>query len=151
MQKQANISSISNNITQNLLDWFLLCPYLEKQKDFFVDYGAHQASYTIYILPGEIKYIEDILGNTELYPEQLINFDFSVVDAYGTDLAQNMQNLGFFDELKTWMLEQNRLENFPKIAEGVVSSILPTSTQALLDSTANLGRYTLRCQLKYFI
>jgi hypothetical protein len=134
-----------------LRDWFLSCPYLDEGKRFGVDYNGEKAGqYAIYITSSAIDSFEDILGNVFEEPRQRLEFVFADLCTYGAEVLQNMQNLGFFDNLMRWMIDQNDTKNFPKIEEGRVIKVLPITTQYLAAATPNTGQYQIQCQLTYW-
>lgn len=105
--------------------------------------------YAIYTSPSTLKYKTDILGNVQFTPLQEINFVFASRESYGRDVLQNLQNLGFFQEVINWMILQNETKNFPAIAEGAVVSILPSTTQFLFSAGSDTGLYQIQCKLIY--
>jgi len=142
----------SSNITiaQGLRTWFRSCPSVSSGNRFHVDYlSAQPTEYTINVAPTQIDYKVDVLGEVYVNPIQTVNFVFACREDYSADVLQNLTNLGFFDELISWMIEQNKLHNFPIISDGDVISVMPTLTQYLYEATADTGRYQINCVLKY--
>jgi peptidoglycan hydrolase-like protein with peptidoglycan-binding domain len=118
---------------------------------FGVDYmGEKNTGYAIFMLPTEISISTDILGETYIDERQHLDFALVSSDTYGQEVLQNLQNLGFFDDVTKWIYEQNRVRNLPVITEGTVQMILPVSTGALVEANANVGRYQIQCRLTYY-
>jgi hypothetical protein len=139
-----------SDIASSLRKWFYECPVLTANSKFSVDYlGERAAEHAIYLVTTGISSDTDILGNVYLNSIQEQDFIFASKEAYGHEVLQNLQNLGFFDEIISWMLKQNTAKNFPKIAEGEVLSVLPTTTPGILTADANTARYQIQCNLKY--
>jgi hypothetical protein len=141
---------VQSDITEKLRLWFLQCPAFTDKK-FSVDYlGEKGTQYAIYMTASAVSSGIDVLGNPFLNSRQKVNFALASAATYGQEVLQNLYNLGFFDEITKWMWEQNKTFNFPNIAEGKVISILPVSTQALIEAGANVGQYQIQCKLTYF-
>lgn len=110
-----------NNIEQ-LRAWFRTCPAIESGNRFRVDYlSENPTEYAIYAVPSAINYKENVLGEEIPLPIQTLNFIFASKESYGADVQQNLANLGFYDAVVTWILEQNALRNFPTVNEGRVN------------------------------
>ena len=138
------------NTVENLRTWFRSCPAVNNKKRFNVDYlGSDPTEYTVYTTPSPLNTFMDILGNVVYRDQQTLNFIFASRDSYGSDTLQNLANLGFFDEVMTWIYEQNKTKNFPDIREGVALSIMPTLTQYLFQAGTDSGRYQIQCKLTY--
>ena len=137
--------------TEVIRDWFLQCPTVDTVLDFNTDYlGDSTNACTIYSLPTNLKYTEDVVGNISFNTVQSLNFIFALRAPYGDDVRQNLDNLGFFDNLKDWMYEQNTLKNFPIIDDGEVKSIMPIQTEFISSATSDTAMYEMHCELKYW-
>ena len=137
-------------IAESLRSWFKHCPALSDKSSFWIDYlGARATEYAIYLIPTQITASTDILGNTHVNHIQEQNFIFASKEAYGHEIVQNLQNLGFFEEIIKWMLARNAAKDFFTMDSGEVISILPTTTPSLLVADANTARYQIQCKLRY--
>lgn len=139
-----------NNRYAQLRAWFRTCPVLNKKFHLRVDYSADTPTeYAIYALPSTIAYRENVLG--EMIPNDIqeINFIFASNEYWGADEKQNLENHTVYQEIVAWVNEQNALQNFPKIPEGRVKSIVPTLTQYVTEVSANTARYQIQLKMSY--
>lgn len=131
-------------------DWFRNCPALAPGNRFRVDYLAENPTeYAIYTSPSALTYHGNVLGEEVPDDVQSLNFVFASKQNYGADVVQNLANLGFYDEVMFWILEQNRLRNFPKITEGRVTSIVPTLTAYPAEVGSDAAKYQIQIRLTY--
>lgn len=138
-----------NNAEQIRL-WLRGCPALSDTNRFRVDYLAENATeYAIYSVPSQITYRENVLGEEVPTDLQTLNFIFASRESYGPDIQQNLANLGFYDEVIRWIIEQNNLRNFPSINEGRVRSIVPTLTPYVVDGGSDAARYQIQIRMTY--
>jgi hypothetical protein len=115
-----------------------------------VDYLAENPTeYAVYAVPSAIVYRENVLGEEIPADIQTINFIFASKESYGADVVQNLANLGFYDEVTMWILEQNRVRNFPKISEGRVRSIVPTLTAYPAEIGSDAAKYQIQIRVTY--
>ena len=138
------------NTIENLRAWFRGCPAFDKKSRFLVDYlGADPREYAIFVTPSPLNFKTDILGNVIFDTKQTLNFILASREAYGPDVLQNLANLGFYDEVISWICEQNKTKNFPIIREGKVESIVPSLTQYVFQAGTDNARYQIQCKLIY--
>lgn len=138
------------NTIENIRLWMRNCPAVGKQSRFNVDYMGHSPTeYAIYSSPSTIATGTDILGNVYFQPTQELNFTFVSLFAFSDDILENLQNLGFFNDVIQWIYKQNILKNFPEITEGRVLSIMPTLSPYLYDADTDSGRYQISLKMKY--
>ena len=90
-----------------------------------------------------------MLGEEIPLPIQSINYIFASKEDYGADVEQNLANLGFYDEIVAWILEQNAQHNFPSINEGRVKSIVPTLTAYPIEVGSDAARYQIQLKITY--
>ena len=138
------------NNTEQLRNWFRACPALAENSRFRVDYLAENPTeYAIYAVPSQIKYKENVLGEEIPLPIQTVNFIFASKESYGADIEQNLANLGFYDAVVAWVLEQNAARNFPAINEGRIKSIVPTLTAYPIEVGSDAARYQIQLRITY--
>ena len=117
------------NNTEQLREWFRTCPAIDSGNRFRIDYLAETPTeYAIYAVPSTINYRENVLGEEIPADIQTLNFIFASKETYGADVQQNLANMGFYDAIVSWVIEQNLARNFPEIQGGKVRSIVPTLT-----------------------
>lgn len=130
--------------------WFRQCPAIQKGNRFGIDnLTADPTEYAIYLSPSNLATGIDVTGEVFVKSVQEQTFVFASREKYPRDVLQALANHGFYEEVITWMLRQNKARNFPVIDGGTVISIVPTMTQYLFEAGANSGRYQISCKMKY--
>lgn len=138
------------NNAEQLRLWFRGCPAIADGNRFRVDYLAENPTeYAIYAVPSQLNYKENVLGEEIPLPVQTINYIFASKESYGADVEQNLANLGFYDEIVAWILEQNAQRNFPPINEGRIRSIVPTLTAYPIEVGSDAARYQIQLRITY--
>lgn len=138
-----------NNVDQ-LRKWFRQCPALSDNNRFRVDYLSESPTeYAIYASPSTIAYRENVLGEEVPTDIQTLNFIFASKESYGADVQQNLANMGFYDDVVLWVLEQNELRNFPTINGGRVKSIVPTLTAFPAEIGSDTAKYQIQLRMTY--
>ena len=144
------MSEPSLNNTEQLRDWFRTCPTIQAANRFRVDYvGDSPTEYAIDSVPTSLKYHENILGEEVLDDKQTQNFIFASREPYGADIQQNLLNLGFYQSVINWILEQNAARNFPEWNDGRIQSIVPTLTGAPVQVGSNAAKYQIQLKITY--
>lgn len=142
------MSDINN--TEALRDWFRTCPVIQKGNRFRVDYVAENPTeYAIYAVPSTLRYHENILGEEVPDDIQTQNFIFASKEHYGADIQQNLANLGFYQDIVEWILEQNTERNFPEWSGGYVKSIVPTLTGYPVQVGSSAAKYQIQLKITY--
>lgn len=130
--------------------WFRQCPAIQKGNRFGIDnLTADPTEYAIYLSPSNLATGIDVTGEVFVKSVQEQTFVFASREKHPRDVLQALANHGFYEEVITWMLRQNKARNFPVIDGGTVISIVPTMTQYLFEAGANSGRYQISCKMKY--
>lgn len=138
------------NNAENLRLWFRKCPVLSKKNRFGVDYLSESPTeYSIFAVPSTLSYHENILGERTLDSIQSENFIFASKEHYSEDIMQNIANLGFYQDVLAWILEQNRAGNFPEWNNGRVRSIVPTITGAPVSMGSSVAKYQIQIKITY--
>lgn len=138
-----------NNVDQ-LRKWFRTCPALSDQNRFRVDYLSESPTeYAIYASPSTITYHENVLGEEIPDDIQTLNFIFASKESYGADVQTNLANLGFYDAVVMWVIEQNASRNFPEINGGRVKSIVPTLTAFPVEIGSDTAKYQIQLRMTY--
>lgn len=131
-------------------NWFRSCPAVRKGNRFGIDnLSADPTEYAVYMSPSNIATGIDIAGNVYVKAKQEQTFVFASREKHPRDVLQAMANHGFYDEVISWIIQQNKEKNFPEIEAGTVVSIMPTLTQYLFEAGANSGRYQISCKMTY--
>lgn len=143
-------SSINN--AGSLRAWFRTCPALSAAQYFGADYmGENPTEYAIISVPSTLYYRENIVGKRVLRTTQEQNFIFAAKIPYGSDVQQNLDNLAFFQDVQTWVYQQNLSGNLPVWDGGVVTAVSVTSTGAPVQIGTDAARYQFQVKVAYKI
>lgn len=138
------------NNTEQLRAWFRTCPALKSTNRFRIDYLAENPTeYAIYAVPSAVNYHTNVLGEEIPNDIQTLNFIFASKESYGADVQQNLANMGFYDAVCAWILEQNNARQFPTISGGKVKSIVPTLTAYPAEVGSDSAKYQIQIKLTY--
>ena len=141
---------LESNNTELLRAWFRTCPVLNPQNHFRIDFlGEKATEYALYMVPSTLKTHENILGEEVVNDIQTQNYIFATKDTYGGDVRQNLQNLQFYQDVVAWIIEQNTIQNFPKMQDGRVKSILPTLTPYMVQAGSSTAKYQIQLKITY--
>lgn len=138
------------NNTEQLRNWFRSCPVIQNGNRFRVDFLAESPTeYAIYTVPSTIKTHENVLGEEIPDDIQVLNYIFASKETYGADVQTNLANMGFYDDVVAWILEQNNARNFPQIEGGRVKSIVPTLSAYVAEVGSGTAKYQIQLKLTY--
>lgn len=138
------------NLTEQLRAWLRGCPALSASNRFRVDYlGENPTEYALFAVPSTISYRENVLGEDVPRPVQTVNYIFASKESYGADVQQNLANMGFYDAVVTWVLEQNAMHNFPVITGGKIQAIVPTLTAYPAEIGSDAAKYQIQLRVTY--
>ena len=140
------------NNTERFRAWLRTCPTIAQSKYFGADYiGENATEYAVMSTPSGLRYRENILGNRFLLTTQEQNFVFAAKVPYGSDVQQNLENLGFFQDVAAWIAAQNAAGNFPEWEGGTVTAIECTNTGAPIQTGPDAARYQFQIRVTYKI
>ena len=140
------------NNTERLRTWLLACPSIQAAAYFGADYmGENATEYSVISVPSTLQYRENILGKTVLRERQEQNFIFAAKIPYGSDVQQNLANLGFFQDVANWIHAQNATGNMPEWDGGTVTSVNVTNTGAPIQTGSDSARYQFQIKVNYKI
>jgi hypothetical protein len=138
------------NNAQSLREWFNTCFVLVADKPVTVDYNSGEpVEYAIYSVPSEIKYKTNVLGEEVPEDIQTLDYVFASIEEYGSVSSKNEDNLGFYQKMVDWIIEQNNAKNYPLIDGGTIKSIRPTLTGYVNSATASAARYQINIKITY--
>lgn len=141
----------NKTITESLRLWFMTCPLFKNSNGFLVDnLGAKATEYAILSSPTEIKYRTYMSGKV-MHPIQSLNFVLASQQPYSAEILQNLDNLGFFSGLQTWVYAQSRAKNFPLIGIGKVRDISINNTPFIISVSADGAKYQVQGTITYRI
>ena len=140
------------NNAERLRAWLLDCPALQAAAYFGADYlGENATEYAVISVPSNLRYRENILGKMVLRETQEQNFIFAAKVPYGSDVQQNLDNLGFFQDVATWIQEQSLSGNLPEWDDGTVTAVSVSSTGAPMQTGSDAARYQFQIKVIYKI
>lgn len=132
-------------IIDSIKDYFELCPYLEGGKININCLGEKIVSYSIDNVAAE-PVIKKYCDGASL--KQFV-FTLAIRDTYDENLAHNLKIAQFFEQLESWILEQNRKGILPDIDCGLPIKIEVTKSASLYDSYIDSGRWQMEMRLVY--
>lgn len=124
------------------------CPYLDEfNKGIGVDYlDAEETCYSVESVPADPILKRYIDGTTK---RQQV-FVFSSREAYGDDVRQNIENLGFFEHFASWLEKQTLTDNLPDLGEQRTAEKITASTTGYAYNTdVKNAKYQIECRLIY--
>ena len=114
-----------------------------------VDYtGGDPVEYSIFSVPSEIKFRTNVLGEEVPQEVQTLDYIFASIENYGKNKA-NIDNLGFYQKVTDWIIEQSAARNLPAIDGGTITSIKPTLTAFVQGAAAASARYQINIKITY--
>lgn len=149
-RKERRLTMPDINTIENLRQWFRTCPAIVNRNRFNVDYlGEKPTEYSIYSVPSTFVWKQNVLGESVLADIQTVDYIFSARLPFGSDVKQNMENLGFCEDVAAWIREQNNAHVSPTINEGTVKRINPTLTPYPVDMDEATAIYQIRLEMTY--
>lgn len=138
------------NNERSLRAWLRGCPELSRANRFHVDYMSEEPTvYALFAQPSALKYRENVLGEIVPLPKQELFFIFTLLDAWGSDAEQNLENYAFFQKLITWIEEQNIKGNLPQVENGRTVGVYPTLSAYMAAPGADSARYQITIKIVY--
>jgi len=141
-------------ILESIKDYISTCPHLKLFQDAFVDITVDYsqsdqvATYSINetICTPILKTYNG--GSTE---RQFL-FTFNSVEQFGSAVATNIANIGFYETFSDWLEENSMNGILPVMEEGKEPNKIKALTCGYLfdnQQDASKARYTIQCQLIY--
>lgn len=127
------------------------CPYLSKFEGAVrvnVNYlSENSTSYSIEEVPCN-PILKQYIGGDSL---RQIQFIFCSREPYGSDVLQNIDNSGFYEEFSDWIYEENQKGNLPTLENGCESLEIKTlSSGYAFQVSEDKARYQIELRLKYY-
>lgn len=140
------------NNAERLREWLFGCSSIRSAAYFGTDYmGEDATQYAVISVPSNLRYRENILGKMVLRETQEQNFIFAAKIPYGSDVSQNLDNLGFFQDVADWIKEQNAIGNLPEWNDGTVTGVSVSNTGAPIQTGTDSARYQFQIKVTYKI
>lgn len=135
------------SIISGLRAWLKTCPLLESER-LHVDFLPMEAqSYALEVVPcAEI--VKRYLDGSAV---KQFAFVISSRNFHSVEIAQNIDNLAFYEDLSAWCAKQCRHRAFPDLGVGrQVLRVETTSSAYLFDADEHdVARYQIQCKLQY--
>lgn len=141
-------------ILDSIKDYISTCPHLKLFNDAFVDITVDYsqsdqvATYSI----NETICNPIIKTYVDGTSERQFLFTFNSVEYFGSDVAINIANIGFYETFSEWLLENSMNGVLPTMGEGKEPTKIKALTCGYLfdnQQDASKARYTIQCQLIY--
>lgn len=136
------------NIIESIRTFIKNCPCLpDYYKSIGVDHLSDEVtSYTIEQTPANPIVKRYIDGSAK---KQCL-FVFASREAYGADVRQNLDNLGFYFNFANWLEESTREGNLPVLEDEFVPLELEAQTPGYLyDANVSRAQYRIQCRFVY--
>lgn len=136
-------------IMEAIRDIVKKCPYLDEfYQSIGVDHlGKDSTSYSIESVPGVQILKRDIVGNTK---RQYL-FNFASREAYGEDVRNQIDNIGFYEHFSDWLEQVSREGNFPELErEKEILKIEAITGGYAFDTDLQKAKYQIQCRLVYY-
>lgn len=134
-------------IIENLYAYFETCPLLGDAK-INVDYLPETANeYTLDTITGEVIVRQYARGAAL---KQYL-FAFGSRAFYSTEVLQNLQNSGFYEQFAGWLENQTKNKQFPLLPSGYTPRKIEAQTSGYLYGIdSKTARYQIQCRLLYY-
>jgi hypothetical protein len=142
-------------ILESIRNYIKQCEYLEEFNGAVrvrVDFSNNEEATTYTIEEGVTsqpivkKYVD---GSTL---RQYL-FTFSSIEAYGADILQNIDNVGFYEDFTQWLEVNTKQGILPIMAEGKEARSIEALTNGYIfdnASDSSTARYQVQLRLTYF-
>lgn len=135
-------------IIQYIRDFIKICPYLDEyHQGIGVDYLREDATaYMIESVPADPivkKYTDG--GSIRQFA-----FNFSSREPYGSDVLENLDNIGFFEHFSEWLEIWTNSGALPVMNENQMPlSIQATTPGYMYNNELDKAQYVIQCNFKY--
>lgn len=136
-------------IIESLRTYLIASPLLaDLKKRLGIDYlGEGEGSYTIDSVPGD-PVIRRYADGGSL--RQFL-FIFASKEFYGADPLQNIESIGFYEDLERWFREQTKEKSLPALSGRRSAQSLETMTSGyIFDTQDDRARYQIQARLVYY-
>lgn len=126
--------------------WLATCPQLTDERlnvDFLTE---DSGSYSVDVVPAEPIIKRYIGGDTQ---RQFL-FMVSSRNAYGADVLQNLENLGFYEDFAAWVESQSNAKILPALGSGLKAQKVEALTPGYaFDANGERARYQIQLRMVY--
>ncbi len=134
-------------IIDSLRTYFISCPFL-RDGPFRVDsLGPEATEYTIETVPLD-PILKSYADGASL---RQYGFVLASKEHFGLDVAQNIDNSQFYEELCEWIETQNKERKLPILGNNLSPQEIKILTHGyVLDATEDTARYQIQLKLIYY-
>lgn len=140
---------MEKKIIESIKNYLMQCPYLNDLKKINVDFLPEDpTTYSIEQVPSN-TILEKYLDGTTI--RQYV-FVFASRMYYSDELANNISNSGFFENLQVWLETNTENDILPEMAKGLTPLVIEAQSSGyLFDIAGDLSnaRYQIQCRLIY--
>ena len=131
----------------HIRDYFATCPLLSTNRALNVDFLSKDITeYSIETEPHTLI-VETYIDGSSI---RKCNFIFASREFYNQDSMQNLENIQFYDNLISWIENNNLKGILPTLDEGQTALEISVNTAGyLLDEDLKTARYQIKCSLEY--
>lgn len=136
-------------IIEDLRNFIARCPCLDKfQGALNVECLSKDAqSYTISTTPVDPIVKRCINGDTV----RQFAFVFASTELHGTDVMDNLDNCGFYEEFSEWLDQCTFDRNLPDLGKGRTARRLQATTPGyVFNREETVAQYQIQCKLIYY-
>lgn len=138
---------LTKTIIDGIRQYFIECDILDETAPILVDFNDDKPiSYSINTMPGETmakRYVDG--GGVKQY-----DFTLTLTDLYTRDVLNQIDSLGFYEQLADWVDKQNKKRNFPKLPGNKKAIRVHNTTGGyLFDSADKTAVYQMQFKLFY--
>lgn len=133
---------------ESIRNYMCSCPLLKDGCFLRVDFlGNEPTEYVIETVPTN-RIIKRYVDGGSLR-EYL--FIFASREYYSSDVLQNLENSGFYEDFAEWIESQNAKGIYPDMGRGKSAcGIEALSNGYMFDATENEARYQIQCRIIYY-
>lgn len=134
-------------IAEAVRDWLRSSPYIDENDNFNINFlDAEPVAFTLDESAGSST-IKRYMDGTERKSRA---FALASTAEYGPDFLQQVANSGFWEQLTTWIEQQNHLHKLPTLPDGFkAAKIEVTAAHYLYRAGATTARYQIQLRLEY--
>lgn len=136
-------------VIESIRNFIGTCPHLsEFAKGINVDYlELDSQAYMIEVVPSK-PIVKKYIDGSSI--RQCI-FVFVSRESYGSNVIENIENIGFYEKFATWIEDQCANKNFPIMDEGKQATKIETTTNGYAFYTSkDKAQYQIQCKLTYY-
>ena len=134
-------------MTQAIRDWLRACPLIDPDDLFGVEYICPDPlSYSLQEKHGD-PILKRYADGTTLRARTWV---LTAVQNYGPDLAGQIANSDFWQQLTDWVETQDRHRRYPALPQGCLARSIGVSAPHLAQAGTDAARYQAELKFTYY-